>query len=100
MILVLNAGSSSIKFSLFDNGLAERLSGIAEEIGGAARLTIDGKQQDIALPDHAAALSAIFASPSRACVRSRTGLCMAARISAHPAGSPLLRCARSRRRPR
>ena len=62
MILVLNTGSSSIKFSLFDATLAEALSGIAEEIGGAARLTVAGVAQDQPLPDHAAALSAIFAA--------------------------------------
>ncbi|MEM1163659.1 MAG: acetate/propionate family kinase [Pseudomonadota bacterium] len=62
MILVLNTGSSSIKFSLFDATLAEALSGIAEEIGGAARLTVAGVTQDQPLPDHAAALQAIFAA--------------------------------------
>lgn len=62
MILVLNTGSSSIKFSLFDAALAEALSGIAEEIGGAARLTVAGVAQDQPLPDHAAALQAIFAA--------------------------------------
>ena len=38
-ILVLNAGSSSIKFAVFDSDLNEKTSGIAAEIGGASFLT-------------------------------------------------------------
>ncbi|MEL6800145.1 MAG: acetate/propionate family kinase [Pseudomonadota bacterium] len=60
MILVLNAGSSSIKFSLFQTDLTEHLAGIAEEIGGASRLTIAGAVDTSPLPDHAAALRAIL----------------------------------------
>ena len=39
-ILVLNAGSSSIKFALFDGAMTETLSGMAEAIGGASSLRI------------------------------------------------------------
>ncbi len=60
-ILVLNTGSSSIKFALFEAGLEIRLSGSAEGIGGAARLKIAGKVTAADLPDHAAALAAILA---------------------------------------
>lgn len=60
-ILVLNAGSSSIKFAVFDGQLDERLSGIAEAIGGASRLRIGGESRDLPLIDHRAALQAILA---------------------------------------
>jgi len=60
-ILVLNAGSSSIKFALFAQGLEKRLSGSAEGIGGAARLKIARDVTTVDLPDHAAALVAILA---------------------------------------
>jgi acetate kinase len=59
-ILVLNAGSSSIKFALFDGALGERHRGIAAGIGGDARLVIDGRARTLALPDHRAALTAVL----------------------------------------
>lgn len=68
-ILVINAGSSSVKFSLFEtaaNGsLAARAHGQVEGIGEAARLTVaDGKgrkltEQPVAGNDHKAAIAAI-----------------------------------------
>ena len=59
-ILILNAGSSSIKFTLFGEDLAEGLSGMAEAIGGNARLKIGDRAQDCALPDHASAMQKIL----------------------------------------
>ena len=59
-VLVINSGSSSIKFALFDKQLARLLSGMAEEIGGDARLIVDGAAEMRPLPDHNAALAAIF----------------------------------------
>ncbi|CTQ65725.1 acetate/propionate family kinase [Roseibium alexandrii] len=64
-ILVLNSGSSSIKFALFDESLDETLSGSATEIGGASDLKISSKdlvtkEASADLPDHAAALRAIL----------------------------------------
>lgn len=59
-ILVLNAGSSSIKFALFDAGLAEKHTGLAAEIGGKAKLTVDRQTTAQTLPDHASALAAIL----------------------------------------
>ena len=59
-ILVLNAGSSSIKFALFCGDLKERLSGLAAEIGGAGFLEVDGKRDAMPLVDHHAALSVIL----------------------------------------
>jgi acetate kinase len=60
LVLVLNAGSSSIKLAVFDGGLAERLSGIADGIGGAGLLKIGGNASAHALPDHATALKSIL----------------------------------------
>ncbi len=59
-ILVLNAGSSSVKFALFDTDLVEKHAGLAANIGGAGTLTVDGQTQTTSLPDHAAALACIL----------------------------------------
>lgn len=59
-ILVLNAGSSSIKFAVFDAGMIRRHTGVAE-IGAASCLRFDGARDDLPLADHGAALSAILA---------------------------------------
>ena len=59
-ILVLNAGSSSIKFALYDADLNEKLSGTAAEIGGDSSLTVNGKTAHISLADHRAALCEIL----------------------------------------
>jgi acetate kinase len=63
-VLVLNAGSSSIKFAVFDSTLTETLSGMAESIGGVSRLRIDDEVRDIPLIDHRAALEAILSALS------------------------------------
>ena len=60
-ILVLNAGSSSIKFALFDAGLGPRLSGIAAGIGGQSFVRFGADQLDLPLIDHRAALTAVLA---------------------------------------
>jgi acetate kinase len=67
-ILVLNSGSSSIKFQLFDMGGGERLlvKGMADKIGledsFLHRERLDGTQDRRSMPlaDHRAALKAIF----------------------------------------
>ncbi|MFP7672282.1 acetate/propionate family kinase [Marivita sp. S0852] len=59
-ILVLNAGSSSIKFAVFDADLTETLSGMTDAIGGASTLRIGDETRDVALADHAGALAAIL----------------------------------------
>ncbi len=66
-ILVLNSGSSSVKFQLFDMGDGERLlvKGIADRIGlEESFLRTDGSngsqdQRPMALPDHRTALRAV-----------------------------------------
>ncbi len=59
-VLVLNAGSSSIKFALFSEALDLRLHGIAAEIGGAGFLEVEGDRKAIPLVDHRAALTAVL----------------------------------------
>jgi acetate kinase len=61
-ILVLNAGSSSIKFALFDSALRQKLSGAVTEIGGASRLQIGKDARSVTLSDHRAALSTILSA--------------------------------------
>jgi acetate kinase len=61
MILVVNAGSSSIKIALFDEALAPVLSGDVSEIGGAARLKLgDAGAEAAEAPDHEAALARLL----------------------------------------
>ena len=56
MILVLNAGSSSLKFAVFGEGLVPLARGQIAGIGGAARLEVDGQRTEtIDAPDAAAA---------------------------------------------
>lgn len=65
LILVLNAGSSSLKTAVFDPALNEVLrveaTGIATGTAGAVR-TAGGKPVATDLPDHAAALLAVFSA--------------------------------------
>lgn len=60
MILVINAGSSSIKFAVFDAALDEQIDGIAEGIGSTPRLKIAGQEQAAEFADHDGALRAIL----------------------------------------
>lgn len=59
-VLVLNAGSSSIKFSLFGVGLDKLCSGSATGIGGAPALELDGSRRSAQFHDHTGALEAVF----------------------------------------
>ncbi|MBE0455154.1 acetate/propionate family kinase [Roseovarius autotrophicus] len=62
-VLVVNAGSSSIKLAVFEGG-AVRLSGLAEGIGGTGRLRLGAQRWEMPLPDHATALPALLAALS------------------------------------
>lgn len=63
MILVVNAGSSSIKVALFQPDLTEVMAGQVSGIGGTlAHIDLGTDNKDIAAPDHDAALTAILAS--------------------------------------
>lgn len=61
-ILVLNAGSSSIKFAVFDADLNESCAGIAAEIGAGGFVEVDGIREAKPLIDHRAALRAVLAA--------------------------------------
>ena len=59
-VLVVNAGSSSLKVAVFDAGLREVLAGRVTEIGGAARVEVGPLVGARVVTDHAAALSLVF----------------------------------------
>ncbi|KMW58409.1 Acetate kinase [Candidatus Rhodobacter oscarellae] len=61
-ILVLNAGSSSIKFAVFNGALEEKHRGLAAGIGGASFLEIDGARKEQPFIDHTSALAAVLAA--------------------------------------
>lgn len=62
MILVLNAGSSSLKVEVFDLQLTSVLSGSVTNIGTSGRLSVGGRKQEIETASHAHALSAMLAA--------------------------------------
>ncbi|HKL55924.1 MAG TPA: acetate/propionate family kinase [Roseovarius sp.] len=61
LILVLNAGSSSIKLAVFDGDLAETLTGIADGIGGTGSLKLGNVKTAQDFHDHESALQAVLA---------------------------------------
>lgn len=66
MILVVNAGSSSIKVALFDADLEPRLSGSVSEIGGQGALHLGDLRRDVRAQDHRAALDLLLEQMERA----------------------------------
>ncbi|SFR44787.1 acetate kinase [Yoonia tamlensis] len=61
MILVINAGSSSLKVALFKPDLSQIADGMVSNIGGAARLKLGGYTAAVDAPDHASALTQMLA---------------------------------------
>lgn len=59
-ILVMNAGSSSIKTALYDGALSEILRIETTGIGGTGQLEVAGNKQPLQMADNATALAAIF----------------------------------------
>lgn len=57
MILVLNAGSSSLKVEVFDVGLVSVLSGAVASIGGNGTLKLGDLSKEVTTKDHAEALA-------------------------------------------
>ncbi len=57
MILVLNAGSSSLKVEVFDPALVSVLSGQVQSIGSAGTLTLGDREDAVDTRDHAEALA-------------------------------------------
>ncbi len=80
LILILNAGSSSIKFSVFDRDLTERLHGLAEGIGGASRLIVGETETEIPFIDHRSALAAILTALEKAEIRTDALLAIGHRV--------------------
>lgn len=62
MILVLNAGSSSLKAELFDTSLTSLLTASISEIGGTGVLKLGDTKQEITTADHAQALAQLLAA--------------------------------------
>jgi acetate kinase len=60
MILVVNAGSSSVKVALFDADLQELLRGSVSEIGGSGRLKLGPREEPASAPDHDSALALLM----------------------------------------
>jgi acetate kinase len=60
MLLVVNAGSSSLKIAVFDANLNQLHSGSVTEIGGAGRLKLNAADQAVSTKDHRAALGLLF----------------------------------------
>ncbi|MBP1804987.1 acetate/propionate family kinase [Rubellimicrobium aerolatum] len=61
MILVVNAGSSSVKVALFTPTLREVLRGSVTEIGATGELTLGPARQPVRATDHGAALAYLLA---------------------------------------
>ncbi|MEZ5731222.1 MAG: acetate/propionate family kinase [Paracoccaceae bacterium] len=66
LILVINAGSSSIKLALFGAGEATLPTAAVTEIGGKARLRIGGAERAVEAPDHDRALGLLLDSLAEA----------------------------------
>ncbi len=64
-ILVVNAGSSSVKFAVFAGGV-ELAAGAVSEIGGASRMAFGGEKRPVEAPDHRAAVAACLAVLAKA----------------------------------
>ncbi|NTT86521.1 acetate/propionate family kinase [Tabrizicola fusiformis] len=62
MLLVVNAGSSSIKLAVFDAALVQVAWARVTEIGAAALLEGAGRREMLALPDHTTAMAAALAT--------------------------------------
>ena len=94
LILVLNAGSSSIKFAVFDANLNDVLSGMADGIGASGSLKVGGDKTQTDLPDHDTALTTVldalrtkglpperFAAAAHRVVHGGTNLTVPARVT-------------------
>ena len=93
MILVVNAGSSSIKVGVFGTDLTEIMAGQVSGIGGAlAHLRLGAEDQNVAAADHDAALVMILDSLARQGIEA-TALTAAAHRVVHGGTSLVSPCA-------
>ena len=74
MILVLNAGSSSIKVELFDAALVSVLTGAVTEIGASGVLTLGDIRRSVEARDHEAALSLLLKGMEEALHQIQTNI--------------------------
>lgn len=65
-VLVVNAGSSSLKLALFDDRLLPLFTGLVSEIGGQSRLSVAGRTATFVAPDHRVALEGLLAAADAA----------------------------------
>ena len=92
MILVVNAGSSSIKVGVFGTDLTEIMAGQVSGIGGAlAHLKLGSEDQNVAAPDHDGALVMILQSLARQGINA-TALTAAAHRVVHGGTSLVAPC--------
>ena len=66
MILVINAGSSSIKVEVFTRGLTSLISGAVTEIGSTGQLRLGDRKRPASAADHTAALDLLLQALSDA----------------------------------
>lgn len=78
-ILVVNAGSSSVKFAVFD-GAQQLAAGAVSEVGGASQLKFGGVTQAVSAPDHRTAIAACIAALDGAGHRASTLAAVAHRV--------------------
>ncbi|HUT22059.1 MAG TPA: acetate/propionate family kinase [Candidatus Bipolaricaulota bacterium] len=60
LILIINAGSSSVKFKLFDQNLKKLHAGIVEQISGQSFCDFDGHKTIVKIKNHHEAITAVF----------------------------------------
>ena len=65
MILVLNAGSSSLKVEVFDQSLASAISGQVSSIGTTGELRLGDRRDAVETNNHAEALALMLAALDR-----------------------------------
>ena len=80
MILVLNAGSSSLKVEVFDHDLTSHLSGAVTAIGGAGALKLGDRHDEVTTPDHGEALALMLAALADAGIGMETLTAAAHRV--------------------
>ncbi len=66
MILVLNAGSSSLKIEVFDADLASRIAGSVTNLGSTGELRLGQEKTPVAAASHAEALALMLAALDKA----------------------------------
>ena len=102
-ILVLNAGSSSLKTELFDDALTSVMSADITGIGGRGRFTLGGRDEAVTTADHAEALDIVMTGLDlsgyplhRLAAAAHRVVHGGAGLTAPATGAPSSRCPRDR----